>query len=110
MTGDPIGEFEEASEERFLSTAIFGDLFPAISPRDDGAGGDFMARENVRALNLDKIAFRMRDRDFFSAVIKLLHDRHLYHNTLYSYAIFHADTPTARQFLTTGCSSSTTGS
>jgi len=32
----------------------------------------FMNRENVRALNLDKIAFRMRDRDFFSSVIGLL--------------------------------------
>jgi hypothetical protein len=59
----------------------------------------FMVRENVRALNLDKIAFRMKDRDFFSTVIKLLQDRHLYHNTLYSYAIFHADTQIARQFL-----------
>jgi hypothetical protein len=59
----------------------------------------FMVRENVRALNLDKIAFRMREREFFSSVIKLLQDRHLYHNTLYSYAIFHADAPTARQFL-----------
>jgi hypothetical protein len=59
----------------------------------------FLVRENVRALNLDKIAFRMRTRDFFSAVIKLLQDRHLYHNTLYSYAIFHSDTAVARQFL-----------
>lgn len=59
----------------------------------------FMTRENVRALNLDKIAFRMRDRDFFSTVIKLLQDRHLYQNTLYSYAIHHADTAVARQFL-----------
>ena len=59
----------------------------------------FMVRENVRALNLDKIAFRVKDRDFFSAVIKLLQDRHLYQNTLYSYAIHHGDTGIARQFL-----------
>ena len=59
----------------------------------------FMMRENVRALNLDKIAFRMRDRDFFSAVIQLLQNRHLYHNTLYAYAVFHAVNATARQFL-----------
>lgn len=59
----------------------------------------FMVRENVRALNLDKIAFRVKDRDFFSAVIKLLQDRHLYQNTLYSYAIHHGDAPVARQFL-----------
>ncbi|MBM3981598.1 MAG: hypothetical protein FJ304_15235 [Planctomycetes bacterium] len=59
----------------------------------------FMVRENVRALNLDKIAFRMKERDFFSATIKLLQDRHLYQNTLYSYAIHHGDAPVARQFL-----------
>jgi len=59
----------------------------------------FMVRENIRALNLEKIAFRMRDRDFYSTVIKLLQDRHLYQNTLYSYAVYHADTPVVRQFL-----------
>ncbi|MCI0703870.1 MAG: hypothetical protein L0241_22665, partial [Planctomycetia bacterium] len=59
----------------------------------------FMMRENVRALNLDKIAFRMKDRPFYDAAIRLLQDRHLYHNTLYSYGIFHADNLVARQFL-----------
>lgn len=59
----------------------------------------FMMRGNVRALNLDKIAFRMRDRDFYAAVVQLLQNRHLYHNTLYSFGIYHADTATARQFL-----------
>ena len=59
----------------------------------------YLTRENVRALNLDKIAFRMRDRPAFEAVVRLLHDRHLYHPTLYSYGVFHADAAVARQFL-----------
>lgn len=59
----------------------------------------FLNRENVRALNLDKIAFRMKDRGFFEAVVKLLQDRHLYQPTLYSYGLFHADVAVARQFL-----------
>jgi hypothetical protein len=59
----------------------------------------YLTRENVRALNLDKIAFRMKDRGFFEAVVKLLQDRHLYHPTLYSYALFHADAAVAKQFL-----------
>jgi hypothetical protein len=59
----------------------------------------FLNRENVRALNLDKIAFRMKDRLFFESTTKLLQERHLYQPTLWSYGIFHADVPTARQFL-----------
>ncbi|MBA4064353.1 MAG: hypothetical protein C0501_11700 [Isosphaera sp.] len=59
----------------------------------------FLNRENVRALNLEKIAFRMKDRAFFEAAVKLLDARHLYHPTTWSYGIFHADVPTARQFL-----------
>jgi len=59
----------------------------------------FLNRENVRALNLDKIAFRVKERPFFEAVTRLLSDRHMYHPTIWSYGIKHADVPTARQFL-----------
>lgn len=44
-------------------------------------------RENLYRLNLDKIAFRMKDKAFFQAVTKLLRDRHVYQNTLWSYAV-----------------------
>jgi hypothetical protein len=59
----------------------------------------YLNRENVRALNLDKIAFRMKDRAFFEAVMRLLDARHCYNSTLWSYGIFHADLPAAREFL-----------
>ncbi len=59
----------------------------------------FLARENVNALNLDKIAFRMADRGVYEAVIKLLADRHVYSPTLWSYSLLHADVPTAAQYL-----------
>jgi len=59
----------------------------------------FLNRENVRALNLDKIAFRMRDRAFFESTTKLLADRHLFQPTLWSYGLFHGDVATAKQFL-----------
>ena len=65
----------------------------------DGEVLAFLARENVRALNLEKIAFRMKDRGFFEAVIRLLDERHTYHPTLWSYGIVHADLPAIRQFL-----------
>jgi hypothetical protein len=58
-----------------------------------------LGRENVHALELDKIAFRMRDRGFFEAVVHLLAERHTYNQTLWSYAIFHNLAPAAQQFL-----------
>ncbi len=59
----------------------------------------FLARENVQALDLEKIAFRMKDRGFFEAVIGLLTERHAYHQTLWSYGLLHNATPVVREFL-----------
>ncbi|MCE9567021.1 MAG: hypothetical protein K8U57_33885 [Planctomycetes bacterium] len=64
-----------------------------------GAVLAFLNRENVQALDLEMIAFRMKDRPFFEAVTRLLTERHMYHSTLWSYGLFHGDVPTARQFL-----------
>jgi len=41
----------------------------------------FLGRENVLALDLEKIAFRMKDRAFFEAVLTLLKERHVYQPT-----------------------------
>jgi hypothetical protein len=59
----------------------------------------FLERENVRALNLEKIAFRMKDRGFFAKAVGLLDGRHLYQPTLWSYGLLHNHLPAARQFL-----------
>src|SRR5439155_14233882 len=58
-----------------------------------------LGRENVHALDLDKIAFRMKDRAFFEAVVQLLRERHTYQPTLWSYALFHNAPAAARQYL-----------
>jgi hypothetical protein len=58
-----------------------------------------LGRENVFALDLDKIAFRMKDRAFFEAVLELLRQRHAYNATLWSYALLHNDPAAARQYL-----------
>ena len=60
---------------------------------------DFLSRENLQALNLDKIAFRMKDAAFFGQVTALLSSRHVYHNTLWSYAILHGEPTAAAEFL-----------
>ncbi|MFL5338684.1 MAG: hypothetical protein ACJ8F7_00835 [Gemmataceae bacterium] len=59
----------------------------------------FLSRENVFALNLEMIAWRMRERDFFNAAIQLLQERHDYQPTLWSYALLHNALPAAREFL-----------
>ena len=59
-----------------------------------------LERENVRALNLDRVAFRMRDRAFFERATRLLKARHEYHPTLWSYGLFHNAPAVAREFLT----------
>jgi hypothetical protein len=58
-----------------------------------------LGRENVLALDLEKIAFRMKDRAFFEAVLHLLHERHAYHATLWSYALYHNVPAVAQQYL-----------
>jgi hypothetical protein len=60
----------------------------------------YLNRENVHALNLERIAFRMRDKEFFVSSLQLLRDRHAYHPTLWSYAINHNVVAAGREYLT----------
>ncbi len=64
---------------------------------DDVLG--FLKTENVLRVNLDRIAWRMQDKEFFGKVIALLSARHIYNNTLWSYSVKHNDAPAIRQFL-----------
>jgi hypothetical protein len=59
----------------------------------------FLNRENVHSLNLDRIAWRMKDKAAFEAVIPLLHSRHAYSPTLWSFALLHDAVPQVRQYL-----------
>jgi hypothetical protein len=58
-----------------------------------------LSRENVQALDLEKIAFRMKDRAFFEAVLQVLRERHSFNTTLWSYALYHNVPAAARQYL-----------
>jgi hypothetical protein len=60
----------------------------------------FLNRENVMALDLGMIAFRMKDKKFFEKALTLLQQRHTYHPVLWSYGIHHANTAVAKEFLT----------
>ena len=50
---------------------------------------DFLKTENLQRIDLEMIAFRMQDSAFFRAVTSLLAARHVYHPTLWSYAVRH---------------------
>ncbi len=60
---------------------------------------EFLRTHNVQALELSKIAFRMRDRTFFESVLALLRQRHAYDQTLWSYGIYHDVVPAIGQYL-----------
>ena len=51
----------------------------------------FLDRANLGRLELEKIAWRMRDRDAFTRVLALLDARHHYCDRLWAYALAHAD-------------------
>jgi len=59
----------------------------------------FLNNDNPARLNLDRIAWRMRDKDFFSKVTELLARRHVYNNVLWSYGIFNNAPAAIREFL-----------
>lgn len=60
----------------------------------------FLEQNNLEFLNLERIAWRCRlSVDFYRRLINLLEKRHVWQDTLYSYALLHNDTPTLREWL-----------
>jgi len=59
----------------------------------------FLDTHNVQRLELAKVAWRMKDREFFAALLSKLRARHVYDDTLWSYAVLHRDAAAAREYL-----------
>ncbi len=59
----------------------------------------FIRDHNLNRIDLNKIAFRMKEKAFFEAVIRLLKERHAYHHTLWSYGIHHKDQAAISEYL-----------
>lgn len=59
----------------------------------------FLERENLGRIDLDRIAFRMRDMESFTRVTALLSGRHTYHDKLWSYGLYHADRARTSEWL-----------
>ncbi len=59
----------------------------------------FLERHNVERLDLERIAWRMRDPGFYERALALLTRRHVYQPTLWSYALHHGDEAGAGELL-----------
>ena len=59
----------------------------------------FIETHNMLRHDLSRIAFRMKDREFFVQTIQLLAQRHLFEPTLWSYGIQHDFVPAIREYL-----------
>lgn len=60
---------------------------------------EFLQTENILAIDLGKIAFRMADREFFRQATDTLRSRKAYQALLWSYAVKHNDSATIAEFL-----------
>lgn len=59
----------------------------------------FLEAANLQRIDLDEIAWRMKDKAFFKTVTALLAARHAYHDTLWSYGILHNEPDVIREYL-----------
>lgn len=59
----------------------------------------YLGDANLLRTDLSRLAWRLRDRGFFSTVTRLLRSRHSYDNGTWSYALHHGDEPRAVEFL-----------
>jgi hypothetical protein len=60
---------------------------------------NYLRTQNLQPIRLDRIAFRMKNKDFFARVIALLDARHAYNHTLWSYGVSHDETGRIQEFL-----------
>jgi len=59
----------------------------------------YLNHNNLNRIDLEKIAFRMKDKSFFRQVITLLQNRQYYHDVLWSYGIYHQDEGVMNEYL-----------
>ncbi len=81
-------------------TQIDRESWPYVS--QSGTNDDvlqYLRTQNLQAIQLDRIAFRMGDRDFFRQAIEILTQRHAYDHTLWSYAIKHNEPQAIEEYL-----------
>ncbi|MCA8923206.1 MAG: hypothetical protein KDD82_15430 [Planctomycetes bacterium] len=59
----------------------------------------YLQRENLGRVDLSRVAWRLKERKAYDAILGALEARLAYDATLWSYAVHHGDTPRAAEFL-----------
>ncbi len=74
--------------------------WPHVSQRGDlAAVTSYLESKNLAAIDLSRVAWRMRDRHAYAAILDVLDRRHVYDRALWGYALLHRDAPRIRTFL-----------
>ncbi|HJM56273.1 MAG: hypothetical protein CMJ98_04560 [Planctomycetes bacterium] len=60
---------------------------------------DHMEKANLMKVSLSRVAWRLRDREAYDAILSLLRERHLYDHTIWSYGMHHTDLLTIQEYL-----------
>ena len=59
----------------------------------------FLAKNNLEALDLERVAWRCKDAAFFKKLTAFLNAHHVWDETIYSYAVVHNDAAALREWL-----------
>ncbi len=59
----------------------------------------YLSSKNLNRISLSKIAFRMRNKDFFMKAYAILNSARVYDPVIWSYGIFHNHVPAIREYL-----------
>ena len=59
----------------------------------------YLATANLAAIELPRVAWRLRDRGAYAAIVAALEARHVFDPTLWGYALLHRDAPRIRAWL-----------
>lgn len=60
---------------------------------------DYLRSHNIRRLDLDSMAWRLKELDFFEQAVAILNDRLHFHETTFRYAYYHRSLASARAWL-----------
>ncbi len=60
---------------------------------------EWLGSANLQRVDLSRIEWRLRDKEFFSELVTLLRANHVYHDGVWSYAVLHQDRKATREYL-----------
>jgi len=96
VTAVPALEFNVVAESSLIDTESWQYVSQNSTQKEVL---DFLRSHNLNRLDLNKIAFRMKDKAFFQKMVRLLRERHNYHHTLWSYSVYHNEKEHMREYL-----------